>query len=282
MKLGEHISTLAAQSGIAADNPALKSFLSNVSVSDYDLPDEIASKISSSLLTIEAAKNHPELKRTFFAQALNGTDNEMANWAKSYGLSDLDNQELSNEKSTPKRMVMMFEKVKALEAGKATAAKGDKAEFQKQIDELNSQIKAVNDTASKAISDKENEFKSQLANVHLSSHLSTYKYATDLAKEENYTIPKMKLSKELKEKGLQYVVDGETLKLEREDGTDYFENNVKVDFKSFTDKVLAQHKLTAVSDPNPTQNPVFIQPEKGGLNNSKFAARASELESQIK
>jgi hypothetical protein len=275
--LGEYINTLAKQAGMSGEEPELKSLLSNTQVSGAEIPDAIVQKINGGLLTLESAKNNSEIKKHFFAQAYNGLDSELTGVFGELGISEEVKAELLAEKSSTKRASLLAKKVKEIESLKASAGKGDKAELQKIIDDLNAQIKTEKETAKKAI-DQVNADKNEFVKGYMiSGSLGKFNYATDLAKEENFLLPKTKIQNALKEKGLRVVIENENLKLETEAGTDYFENNTKVDFNSFLEKTLSNNKLLAVSDPG---TPAKI-PVPGGAKNGKSMASVDAMMGQL-
>ncbi len=249
MKLGDLLNNLAVQSGTPADNEALKKVLSNVQVMDYDVPDEITQKISTSLLTTEAAKSNPELKKHFHAQSMNGLDKTINDSIVEFQLSDDAKAEILAETSSTKRAVLFAKKVKELEASKAGAIEGKKSELTAQINSLNTEIAALkSSTVPKSKLDEvQKSFDSRLIDRYQNDILGPKKFAADAYREDGFLLPKSKIQKALQEKNLRVVLDNDKLKLETNDGMVYFENNVAVDFDKFTDSVLAQNKYIAVS-----------------------------------
>jgi hypothetical protein len=276
--LGEYLNTLAKQAGMSGEEPELKSLLSNTQISGYEIPEVIVQKLNGGLLTLESAKNNSEVKKHYFAQAYNGLDSELSGVFTELGISEEVKAELLLEKSSTKRASLLAKKVKEIESLKAGAGKGDKAELQKIIDGLNAQIITEKDTAKKTIEQKEGEYKESLKGFMIGNNLSKFTYSTDLAKEENYLLPKTKITNALKEKGLRVVIENENLKLETEAGTDYFENNTKVDFNSFLEKTLSNNKLLAVSnEPQGKTIPVSSN-AKNGKSVSSVEAMMGQLE----
>lgn len=253
MNLGEHLNATFNKAGIDTDNPALVELIKKVAT--VDVSDELVTKFNSTFLTIEAAKSNPELKKHFSATALNGVDSEILNIISELEIDEETKNEILADKSTYKRVNILAKKVKELEAKKAGSSKGEKADLAKQIEGLNEQIKAEKLNSQKLISDKDKEYSDKLKNVYLTQKLAdpSLKYASDLATQMNFLLPKTLLENELKARKLRVVVDNEELKLETEDGLPYFENNDKIEFTGFRDKVLAQHKLLAVSEPSKPQ-----------------------------
>src|SRR3972149_3148251 len=110
----EYINRLAQSAGIAKDDKALVDFLSNSEVSKISIADEVAGKIEKSLLTFDSAKNHPELKKHYTAQALNGVDSAIDTLADELGLDDTTKAEIKAETSSYKKVPIVAKKARDL------------------------------------------------------------------------------------------------------------------------------------------------------------------------
>lgn len=276
MNLGEHLNAIFTKAGVPQDDPALKDLVTKVAT--IEIKDELTEKFNQTYLTVEAAKHNPEIKKSFFATALNGVDTEVQNILQELQYGDEIKTEIEAEKNTYKKVGILAKKIKELESQKAGASKGEKAELSKQIEALNTEIKTVKENAKKETEAVKNDYQEKLKDVYLTQILSGFKYASDLAKDKDYLLPKTYIADALKEKKLRTVLDGKDFKLETESGTDYFENNSKVDFKTFTEKVLAQHKLPAVSETTQTTTQTQTITGNKKLDTSKFDARFNELQ----
>ena len=281
MKLGELINTLAKFSGIPEDDGQLKSFLSNTSVIDYDVPVEMAQKLQSltNLISKESAKNNPEIKGHYFSQAYDGLDRELSGLMNELELPEELKNKLIAEKSSTKRATLLAKEVRELEKSKSSAGKEDKNEIQRQINELNAAILTEKENTQKTVNDLTGKYEGKIKDLHLTNILAAYNYATPISKEANIGLAKSILTNEITTKELQ-IVNGENgLSLKTKDGMDYFVNNQKLETKDFVEGVLASHKLLATAPPaTPPANP----PSTGGQTppTNKFAARAAELASQ--
>ena len=66
MTLGDYMNQLAVSAGVASDDADLKTFLSSPSIMGAEFPKTVADKISSGLMTMDAARNNPNLHKHFF------------------------------------------------------------------------------------------------------------------------------------------------------------------------------------------------------------------------
>jgi hypothetical protein len=85
---------------------------------------------------------------------------------------------------------------------------------------------------------------------------------------------------EVAKKGYNVALDNNEFKLVTADGMEVYENNQRVGFKDFTDRLLAQHKLLKVGgEPTPTPSPAPGAPTviQTGSKTNRFASRADEL-----
>ncbi len=280
--LGEHLTATFTNIGLDVDNPALTELVKKVAT--IDMPEELVKTFNSSYLTLEAAKNNSSIINHVKAQVYNGEDKNHNDLMDKYQFDDETKALLKTEKSTPKRRDLLIEKIAELSEKKAGASPGEKTTLTKQIGDLNAALEKYKTShVPKEELDKANSgWKDKFTDVYKTQTLSGYNYASPLAKEENFLLPKTKINAALKEKNLRIVFDNDTYKLEKEDGSEYYEDNKLVDFKGFTDRVLAQNKLLAASTPPPTQAAPQRQTSNGkpGLDNSKFMAAIDKLEAE--
>ena len=284
--IGEYINRLAQSAGIAKDDKALVDFLSNSEVSKISIADEVAGKIEKSLLTFESAKNHPELKKHYTAQALNGVDSAIDTLADELGLDDTTKAEIKAETSSYKKVPIVAKKARDIAVKKIQEeldalkkSKGDPENFHKTINDLNAELANIKKTTisksdyDTAISNHTN----QMTELLLNDVFSSYNYALPASREANILTAKTLFRQALAEKGLRVVNDQNTLKLQTADGMDYFEANQKMDLKTLADKTVAAHKILKVSEKNTQQQQQHTVTNVNG----KMAAALAEMEAQI-
>ena len=151
MKLGDFLNTLATNSGIATDDANLKKILSSATISDYDIPDEVASKIQEGHLTLESAKANPAIINHFREAHLSRIDKDLYSTLEELGVDETNLNELKGIKSTYEKNTAAFKKLAELTKKQASAAgegaTGKAAELQKAIDALNAKITETNNQA---------------------------------------------------------------------------------------------------------------------------------------
>lgn len=283
--LAETLTALFENVGLGNDNPAIIEMQKKLAATEVD--DTFVSKVNEfkSRLTIEAAKNNPDLKKHFTATVLNGLDTELSNTMNELELAEEIKQELLAEKNSYKRSSLLAKKVKDLEAAKVGANKGDKAEMQKQIDALNQQILSEKANTTNAIQAKEAEYKDRFKGMLMNQFLSS-KPIVEFAKDESYLLAKTKIVNELKAKGYNVELDNENLRLTNTDGSDVYVENKKIDFNTFAESVLANNKLIVTAQTSGSSNPKTITPNPAITNNnkvntSKFSAAMDNLLNEV-
>lgn len=268
MNLGDLLNTLATNAGIKQDDEKLKAILSNATISEYNIPDEVGSHIQSNLLTVEAAKNNPTLINHFRAQHFNGVDAELSKAFDELSLDESVRAELNSEKSTPKRAALAIKKIAELEKAKAGASKGDKAELQKEIDLLNGKLKTIVEQHKAQLEELSNKHTNDLIENDVNTLLSGYKYSLpdemDMGLKLNTA--KSVVNKYLEDKDAKLVRENGALKLVRKStNTEYYDDkHSRVELKSLVDAALAQNKLLKTVEKTVQQPPAFHTAGNGG------------------
>lgn len=284
MKLGDFLNSQAIKLGLQSD-PALIAILSNSEIANRDLADSFANALDGGLMSLDSAKNNVGLKNHFFSQALNGVDTKLVD-----GL-ELDEEALNalkGEKNTYAKLDILKTQIKALKEKKVdTDDKTKKAEYERQIQELNAQVLKAKEGITKAVKDTETKYESELNDILFSSALMSKQFANkDLKPEENAVIARTIIESALKENGAIVVRDGRTFKLKQSAAPelDFFKDNKAVSFDEFSNKVLADRKLLAVSGGIPPITPAAptIIPGQQIQNTSAFAAALAAAQGDIK
>lgn len=271
MNLGEFLNASFKDIGVSIEDGALKELVTKVAT--MDISDDLVTKFNQNYLTEQAAKANPRIIGHFKAQLYNGLDDELKPLYDELEIPDDIKSELSSINSSTKRASALVRKVKELTEKKAGASKGEKGELNDQITALNNQIKEINKVRQEEIQKLQSEHNGKLDDLYMSQFLGTQKYANELIAGQNFLLPKSEIDKALKEKGLIRKLVGNEFILQTEQGTDYFEANTKVDFKSFGQKVLADKKYLAVTEPpKPTQPTTTVT--NTGIDRSKASAVA--------
>lgn len=255
MKLKEILEKLAQRSGVNLNEEAIKKVLDNPTLATIEVDDVVSKQLTQEMLTIEAAKQNPELQKHFTAITLNGLDAELETTSTKLGLTDEDKLALKAEKSSYKRVGLLAEKIQALEAKKAGASNKDKDALSKDIEKLNADILTER---TKYASEKQqlmNQFDGERTNWKLESVYGNFLPQMDEknSAKVNLTIARTIVAEELQKRGYKVVNNQGNLSLLTSQDTEVFENNQKIDFQDFAQKTLANEKLLTVSKKTPQQ-----------------------------
>ena len=265
MKLGDFLNNLAAKSGTTIDFGTLSNLKAD-EISAIEIDDTVAQAIDTSLMSLDGAKNNPLVANHYKAITLKPFDNKLNALIAELELGD----DLLTEQSTFKRLEMSDAKIKAKIAEiKASKGNDGKDEQLKQLQLKLQQISDEKEQAVKAVSEKyENEF----TELQIKQMLTGKNYATkDLPVDVNIQVARTLLSSSLQKAGAKLVRKNGELKLVQENNPelDFMDTSNKfVSFDQFTDKVLTDNKLIAVSGATPTQQSQTVQAQV--VNTSKL------------
>ncbi|GEM_PF-4225716 len=246
MTIGDFLNNLAKMAGIPASEPALVSFLSKAEIATATIDDTIAAKINGILLTLESAKQNPELKSYYTAQALNGLDSYIKEISEEFQLPDEIKAELTNEKSSYKRAGLLARKVKELESKRVQATSGDKDKLTQQINELNAKIAEIQNKSTNDINQLVEKHKADRIQWELNSIYNGYNYAMPLSKEANTKLAHNLLMEALEINKLKLENVDNSVRLLTNEGTEYYKDNQKISLKDFVDKTLVGHKVIVI------------------------------------
>jgi hypothetical protein len=157
-------------------------------------------------------------------------------------------------------------------------------EIQAKIDALNSEVVRLREEKVNAVKEVENTYKSQINDILLNNHFANYNYSAPVSKEVNVKIARQLIAEEMTKRGYQLNPENGEFKLSSSEGLEVFENNQKVGFKDFSERLLAQHKLLAVNTPqepntpNAQGQPVTMQTQGSqGNRNGKLLSKYDQL-----
>jgi predicted nucleic acid-binding protein len=278
--LGEFLNALFTNAGVEIENDTLKNITTKSATVEID--QALVDKFNQNYLTLNSAKNNPELKKHFYAVAMNGLDTELETTMTELSLTEDVINEIRGEKSSFKKASLLAKKIKSLEAEKSSATtKTDKAEIQAKIDSLNAEVVRVRAEKEQAVKEVEARYKNEINDILLSNTFGSYDFALPTSKDANVKLAKSLFMEEVTKKGYNIALDNNEFKLVTADGMDVYENNQRVGFKDFTDRLLAQHKLlkvageqTPANQQTQTQTTTTVQT---GNRTNRFSSRAEEL-----
>jgi hypothetical protein len=279
MLLGELITNLATKVGIESDNESLKKAITSIATIEID--EEVANKLSSSLLTEKEAKNNPEIKAKFFSEFADATDKELNQAFKGLGFSDEQLEQIkATEPKTFKRISKLSEEAsKLIESAKKSTGNDSKLkeienQYSQKIAELNSQVEAFkNENVNLVNKSIERELDWNFDNL-----ISKHNISKAIPDEYRSTLAKQAVKDYLKSKDAKPVlVDGKVvLKRLSDESLDVTD----LDFNTSVSKALAEKQLIEVA-PNVTTNQktVTVEPLK---QKTVFQQNLERAKAQIK
>lgn len=285
MKLGDFLNNLA-QKVNAQNNPSLVNILSKSELANTDLEDDFANLLNSGLMSLDAAKNNAQLRNHFYGLALNGVDSEILNVASELGLDETVIAQLKGDKDTYNKLRGLKDKMIELRDKKSTEDNaGKRAEYQKQIDDLNKVIASMKESSAKDISGLKSQHNAEITELLIRSSLMSRNYANkELKPEVNAITAKALVDMALNEKGAVAVRDGNSIVLKQKTNPelDYYENNVKVGYDDFVTKTLTNSKLLAVSDGNQNASTPRVPQNGAALNSTAVQDAIAESMADLK
>lgn len=247
-------------------NDLVKKLMAKAGVSyDGDLaaiPDDIASSVDNSLLTIAAAtNNHPDVKKVYFAQAYNGLDAERDTLITELGLTDDVKSEILKAGGSTKQIVALVRKIKELGDKSAPADKEATKKLSDQIVSLNEKLAAEIQKQTNLKTEYDNQLQQIKIKTKLGSIINGYKTMFDeLDPQAKEAAVDAILTKALQDSDAEFKFDEKgSLSLIKKDGSNLFgDNHTLVTPQNFIDKSLS--KILKVTDPKPGNTPAPALP----------------------
>lgn len=254
MKVGVLFASMLEKIGLDPADEKYKDVLSVGVEVDHE-----TEKALNGLLSIDAAKNNPELKKYYYANAYDGLERDLIKRAENIGDADF-LERIKSEKSTGKKQGLLLDKMEELR-GSANNS-GDK-ETEKALKE---QIKTLNADLSKykdgyihkdELTKKEQEFETERLNSIIESTFAGQKWTEAIAPNFRSVVGKSALNEKLSELGASIVRDGNTVKLVQASNPemDYFDASSKsIKFEQLVNELMTTNKFIAVSKPGTENN----------------------------
>ncbi len=287
MKLNELLKKMIEQRGVSVSDDTIKKILDNNALASLEVDDVVSTKLTEPIFTLESAKQNPEIINSIRAAALDGVDAEIKSIIEKQNWTPEQKQEVLSQNKTKLKLEKLTEKLAELNSQKGSS--DTQTTLNKKIEELNGQIKIVRDEYEVKLKSVGDERKSDKIGWELNSIYNGFNYALpDVPKDVATIAAKSVIDKLVKEKGLTFDLTDEGLKIKTKEGTDYFDNNVKVSPSEFIQKNLLQSKLLKVSDKSQNGNGQQQRPATGSNGSSNgtplkgMEALDSLLEDSIK
>ena len=245
MKLGEFIANIAEKVGFDVTDESLKDIVG----SQLSVPEDLSSGIDK-LMTEEAAKSNPIIKKHYLDNMANGQNKNLDLLAAEYGLSQEERDEIFKENKT------VSDKHKAIVAKVAEKSKGkDKPDESKAIiEKLNADLREARAQAEQKVAELTNQYETERLNDQVVGAFMGKSWSTNYPEDLRPEIAKIALEKELQKRGATLVRDGKNIKVVRSENKeqDYFdEKNKKVTFEELRDTIFAANNFGSVSPDTP-------------------------------
>lgn len=278
---------LTKKAGVPVDHQALKDILSNAELTKINLPDDIVNLMNENLHTLDSAK--PKLKTGIFKEALNGAEAVIDGILNEDQYDETTKAEFKAEQNTYNKIKLLAAKIKAAEAAKQGATKGEKSELQNSINELKAErakeVKAFNDQ----ITSLKSQHQEEMNNAFIENTLARYTYALgDIDPEVKVLTAKGVLNKALAEAGAKIINDPANPSrriLVSSDGSEYYDKktNLKSDLKSFLEGAIAPILSTKTPEKGEgnTQSSTVVPGEKSKVNHSAIAHLQAEYNQAV-
>lgn len=285
MKFTDILKNMVEQAGVPVTEATIKAILDNPAVAAFEVDDAVSTRLTAPRLTMDAAKANPDLKNYYRKQVFDGGDSELSKLITELQLPDEVKTGLDAQDTFFKKIPYLVKEVQKLEASKVGATKKDKDTLTIEIDKLNAQIAAEKNGFATEKQKLLDGFEVERIGSEVNSILSTFKYPLpENTPDSTRTVyGRSFIEPVISEKGLKIVRKDGALALQTSEGTDYFENNVKVGVKDFIQKTLANAKALSASAPAAPapQTPAFTPQGQNGhapVNSQSFM---SSLDSEI-
>jgi len=253
MKAGDLFHQLLKSAGFDTTDKAFIDVLSKAEFANTELPESITSALTTNLLTIDAAKNNPILKKHFVGNALDPINKGIEELIAEYGIDEVTKAEILADQNTYNKYKVSAKKIAELkEKSAGSTNKGEKADLERQINELNKQLSLVaTDTQSK-IDTIKNEYEQRILNREIDYTLSSKPLPGQFDRDVEVNIARQFVDKALATKGAVIrTIDGRiAVKQKDNPEMDIFENGKPLTFDALTDMALAENKFIKVSNPN--------------------------------
>lgn len=285
MKLGDLLNKLASKNGLQNEQPLID-LLSNADLSNKEIDDKFATALDSGLMSLDGAKNNPQLLNHFKPIILKAADDKFSILAEKYGVAD----EIAQEKSTYKKFDILestidrkINDLSERNGGKISIEEREK--YNSQIKDLQTQLSSLTESNKKAIDDIEQKHKSEQLGMLIDFELSGKNWANkNIEKQINVLTAKTLLDAKLRESKAIVVNEDGTLKLKQSENPnlDYVDSGYKsVSFSDFADKVFADAKLIEVSGGKQDPQHVVIKGNQENVNATKFVEALESAKANI-
>lgn len=251
MKVGALLEKLLKKAGVEITDE-----LRPITEIDTEMSEDVAKNLDKSLLTVAAAKSHPEVNKVLRQSILGVADEKMDEFIIESGLTVP--EDFATEKNSYEKMARLLRM--SLDHGKKSAGSNNKQtadEFAKKEAEYNKAIKTLNDTLTEERSNFAASRENDLIGHELEKKLLTkdFIFPAEMATNVKLRTALSTVQDELSKKSLSWKrnEDGSLSLINKDGQPAYNDSNEPYQADTFIDGVLAQNKLLKINDPNQHQ-----------------------------
>jgi hypothetical protein len=229
LKMQEVITRMFKQYGLSDQEVKTVIDLGNAN-DDIEVEEDLANKLGSNLLTVDAAKANPEVRKAITGEALNGFDALGNQLVEEYKIPDEKLAEIKAEKSTHKRIKMITN----------------------LIAELNGELAKLKETHAGELESLKTGFNVERVGAKVSDIYSQLEYAMADVPKDVAIAAARGVMKQIEDKdGVEYKLTDNGLELFKKDGTPYFDpvSNKPLPPVDYIQRNLQTNKLLKVSAP---------------------------------
>lgn len=253
MKAGDLFNNLLKSAAFDTTDKAFIDVLSKAEFANTEIPESIVSALTNNLMTLEVAKNNPLLKKHYYGNALQPINEGIEKLLTQFGIDEATRQELISDPNTYAKYEKAVNKIAELKEKSAGAGnKSDKAEYEKQIVELNQKIaNSVKETQLK-IAEVTNSYENKIMDMGINYTLSSKPLPGQFDRDVEVNIARQFVDKKLSALNAILVNENGTLVLKQKANPEMslFVDNKPLSFDALTDMALAENKFIKVSQPN--------------------------------
>lgn len=196
-KMSEFVKSLAAQTGLDENAPEFQDLLKDEAFTNSEVPDTISKLVpilSSSLLNINAAKNHKDVASHFKLRFYRNVDKALRENLLDSGLDEDSIAEIEKEPDTLNRLKTAFGKVNEVYKSKTPSPDGKAKEIADKYNTLVNEFNTYKQSVASEKSKWQQDLESERVNWEVDSMIKSYQFSDSLPSDDAVLLLKNKLA----------------------------------------------------------------------------------------
>ena len=247
MKLNTLLTSVFSKLGVDTTSTEAQALLNNTQIANIEVAESVTNGLDGNFFTKESAMSNPEIRKAIKAEVLNGMDSTTKELMSRYELDNDSQSEINSEDKTHKKFSKLVDKIAELTREKSKSTGVDKDKLNEQISKLNEQIVNLRTDYEGKLEDEKKSRRLDKINWELDGIYNEQDYSLASEKEIALVSAKAVMGRILEKKGLKFEATELGIQLLTKDGTEYFENNVKITPSNFIKKNLLENKMIKVT-----------------------------------